>query len=168
MLFRSPFVDPVPLVRWGWGDNSTETIERAVANKTILMSWFNSTVLVADEQTCSNSLLMYIGSDGSTVYRNTYRQGPRPPLGFDESRLSGFTEAPDFVVPIGEAPYNSTITEHVEYLPVTVDLMVAKGCDGMLFNLIEDLYKAGILKKALPGQSGVTGGEMLFRRGVGL
>jgi hypothetical protein len=26
--------------------------------------------------------------------------------------------------------------------------MVAKGCDGMLFSLIEDLYKVGILRKA--------------------
>lgn len=165
---RLPFVDPVPLLRWGWADNSTKTVEEAVANKTAFMSWFNSTVLVADEQTCSNSLLMYVGSlVGETLYRNEYREKPTPPWGFDETSLSGYSEAPDFVVPIGEAPYNSTITEHVEYLPVTVDFMVAKGCDGMLFSLIEDLYEADILKKALSGQSGITGGGILFRRAVG-
>lgn len=165
---RRPFVDPVPLLRWGWGDNSTETVERAVANKTMFMSWFNSTVLVPDAQTCSDSLLMYVGSNAGTVYRNEYRDEPSPPWGFGTWSVSGFSEAPDFVVPIGEAPYNSTITEHVEYLPVTVDFMVAKGCDGMLFSLIEDLYEAGILKKALPGRSGITGGEILFKRQLGL
>lgn len=45
-------------------------------------------------------------------------------------------------------------------------MMVAKGCDGMLFALIEDLYKAGILKEAKTGQSGITGGDILFRRGL--
>lgn len=165
---RRPFVDPVPLVRWGWAENSTATVEEAVANKTMFMSWFNSTVLVPDAETCSNSLLMYVGSIGDTIYRNVYRDEPGPPYGFGEWSVSGFSEAPDFVVPIGEAPYNSSITHHVEYLPVTVDFMVAKGCDGMLFSLIESLYEAGILKKALAGRSGITGGDILFRRGVGV
>lgn len=165
---RRPFVDPVPLVRWGWGENSTATVEEAVANKTTFMSWFNSTVLPENPETCSDTLLMYVGSSGDTVYRNVYRHEPVPPYGFGEGSVSGFSEAPDFVVPIGEAPYNSTITRHVEYLPVTVDFMAAKGCDGMLFSLIEDLYKVGILKTALPGRSGITGGEILFRRDIDL
>jgi hypothetical protein len=53
----------------------------------------------------------------------------------------------------------------VEYLPVTANLMVAKGCDGMLFSLIEDLYEAGILKESQPGRSVVSGGEILLKRG---
>jgi hypothetical protein len=165
---RRPFVDPVPLLRWAWGENSTATVEEAVANKTMFMSWFNSTVLVPDAQTCSESLLMYVGSIGAQIYRNVYLDDPVPPYGFGEWSISGFSECPDFVVPIGEAPYNSTVTGHVEYLPVTVDFMAAKGCDGMLFDLIEDLYTAGILKTALPGRSGITGGPILFRRELGL
>jgi hypothetical protein len=73
-------------------------------------------------------------------------------------------EVPDYVVPLGEAPYNSTITGHVEHLPVTANLMAAKGCDGMLFSLINDLYEAGVLKESKVGRSGVTGGEILLRR----
>jgi hypothetical protein len=88
------------------------------------------------------------------------------PFGFGNSRISVMAENPDFVVPLGEAPYNSTITGHVEYLPVTVNFMVAKGCDGMLFSLIGDLYEAGVLKESKVGQSGVTGGEILLRRGM--
>ena len=34
----------------------------------------------------------------------------------------------------------------VEYLPVTVDIVAAKGCDGMLFELAKALTTAGILK----------------------
>jgi hypothetical protein len=92
---------------------------------------------------------MYVGSSTPhPVYRNTYWDAPGIPFGFSNSRISVMAEVPDFVVPPGEAPYNSTITGHMEYLPVTANLMVAKGCDGMLFSLIEDLYKAGILRKA--------------------
>jgi hypothetical protein len=165
---RRPAVDPVPLLRWGWGENNTQTAQDAIANKTTFMSWWNTTVLPPSDETCSDSLLMYVGSSGSTVYRNVYLSDPTPPYGFGEWSVSGFSECPDFVVPIGEAPYNSTITQHVEYLPVTVDFMAAKGCDGMLFSFIQDLHKAGLIKTALPGRSGITGGEILFRRETGV
>ena len=64
------------------------------------------------------------------------------------------------VVPIGQASYNSTITLHREFLPVTVDFLAAKGCDGMLFQLIEDLRAAGIVNATMAGQT-IHGGEIL-------
>jgi hypothetical protein len=162
---RRPFVNPVPLARWGWGDNQTYTVDDAVANKTIFMNWANQTFLAPSPETCSESLTMYIGSSTPRpVYRNTYWDEPGVPFGFGNSRISVMAEVPDFVVPLGEAPYNSTITGRVEYLPVTADLMVAKGCDGMLFSLIEDLYKVGILKESQPGRSVVSGGDILLKR----
>jgi hypothetical protein len=65
---------------------------------------------------------------------------------------------------VGQAAYNSTITLHEEYLPVTVDIMAARGCDGLIFGLVQDLVKAGILKASAAGYSDVDGGEVLFRR----
>lgn len=163
---RTPFINPVPLARWGWGDDQTATLEEGIANKTTFMAWANSSFLAPSAQTCSESLIMYVGSTAHTNYRNEYLGEPGVPLGWTNSRISIFSEAPDFVVPIGEAPYDSIITGHVEYLPVTANFMAAKGCDGMLFSLISDLYEAGIVKKALAGQSGVTGGEILYRRSL--
>ncbi|KAF1831948.1 glutamyl-tRNA amidotransferase [Decorospora gaudefroyi] len=162
---RLPFVNPTPLARWGWGDNQTLTIQDAIADKTVFQTWANETLLAPSPKTCSDSLVMYPGST-RTVYRNTYWEPPSVPLGFGNSRISVMAEVPDHVVPLGEAPYNSTITGHVEYLPVSASLMVAKGCDGMLFSLIEGLYEARILKESRVGRSGVTGGEILFRRDV--
>ncbi|KAF1845050.1 amidase signature enzyme [Cucurbitaria berberidis CBS 394.84] len=163
---RLPFVNPVPLARWGWGDNQTLTVDEGIANKTVFMNWANKTFLAPSAKTCSDSLVMYVGSTASTTYRNAYLKEPGVPFGWSNSRISIMSEAPDFVVPLGEAPYNSTITGHVEYLPVTANLMAAKGCDGMLFSLIKGLYEAGILKESLAGKSGVTGGEILLRRGL--
>lgn len=65
---------------------------------------------------------------------------------------------------VGQASYNSSISEHLEYLPLASQVMAAKGCDGMLFGLIRDLLQAGILKTLQPGYSAFTGGEVI---GVG-
>jgi hypothetical protein len=162
---RRPFVNPVPLARWGWGANQSNPVSEGIANKTLFMEWARSAILAPSNATCSQSLVMYVGSTARANPRNVYLPEPGVPFGFSSSRISVMAEVPDFVVPIGEAAYNSTITGHVEYLPVTANFMAAKGCDGMLFSLIAELHAAGILKTALPGRSGITGGEILLRRG---
>ncbi|KAF2091894.1 glutamyl-tRNA amidotransferase [Saccharata proteae CBS 121410] len=161
---RLPFVDPAPLVRWSFGDNSSETIENAVTNKTLFMDWFNSKVLVPDPVTCSNSLLLYVGSEAEADYINEYSGPPSVPYGFSSSRISPFSEAPDMVLPVGQAAFNSTVTGHLEFLPVTVDIMAAKGCDGMIFSLVEALLDEGILSVSQTGMSSVDGGDVLFKR----
>lgn len=95
------------------------------------MDWFNSKILVNNSKTCSESLLLYT-ADISPQYRNQYNGPPTVPFGFSTGRISVFTEVPDVVVPIGQASYQSTITGHMEMLPVTVDFLAAKGCDGMV------------------------------------
>ena len=42
---------------------------------------------------------------------------------------------PQLVVPIGQVPYESTITNHTEYLPISISLYAAAGCDYMLWDL---------------------------------
>lgn len=54
---------------------------------------------------------------------------------------------------MGQAPYNSTITLHEEFLPVAVDIVAAKGCDGMVFELAEQLQKAGITRVPKAGST---------------
>lgn len=68
------------------------------------------------------------------------------------------------VILVGETRYFSNITLHDEYLPVTVNIMAARGCDGMLYGLVEDLVKEGLLKPTVAGQSSLDGGEVLFKR----
>lgn len=65
-------------------------------------------------------------------------------------------------MPIGETPYLSNITLQTEYLPVSVDILAAKGCDGMIFGLVQDLIKAGLLKGTKAGCSAVSGEQILF------
>lgn len=72
-------------------------------------------------------------------------------MGFHDVYIAVMARTPDLVVPVGEIPYNSTVTLKTEYIPVAVSLVAARGCDFMLVNLIEDLEKAGVLKPVSTG-----------------
>lgn len=61
---------------------------------------------------------------------------------------------------VGQASYNSTITLHEEVLPVAVDIIAAPGCDAVIFELAEQLNKAGIVN--IP-----KAGSTMYRRGLG-
>jgi len=69
---------------------------------------------------------------------------------------------PDVAIPIGSAAYISRITLHTEFLPVTVAILAAKGCDGLIFGLVQDLQAAGIVNVSQTGQT-ILGGEILLR-----
>jgi len=162
---RKPFVNPAALARWSWGDSypSTQLVEENHRRK-IFADWFANDVLVADKETCSNSFFIYVGSKGDVDYRNRYTAPPTAPTGWGISRISPYWGGPDFVVPVGEVAYFSDITHHEEYLPVTVDIMAARGCDGLIYSFIHRLVEAGILKNIVSGRSSIDGGDLLVRR----
>lgn len=71
---RRPFINPVPLTRWAYGQSFPATAEeQALANKTVFTDWWNSNVVLKSESSCSESILLYPGASGSPNYRNTYR-----------------------------------------------------------------------------------------------
>jgi hypothetical protein len=127
------------------------------------MDWFNTEVLppVDDPLMCSSGILLHPLSTGSFGRRDVYRDPPSPPFGWSGSQMTIFSEAPDSVFPLGQVASFSNITEHTEYLPVTVDIMVAKGCDGLIPRLAQDLLEAGILFIPKTG-GGLKGGAVLF------
>ncbi|KJZ76406.1 hypothetical protein HIM_04135 [Hirsutella minnesotensis 3608] len=163
---RRPFVNPGPLARWAFADSLPDNaLEQAIANKTIFKTWFNKEILPpsTDPTECSSSLILYTQSNGKPDYRDQYGEPPEAPSVVRNEDISGFSEIPDGVFPIGEVPFFSSVTNHTEFLPVTIDVMVAKGCDGLLARLAKDLVDARILKTPQTG-SGISGGEILLRR----
>ncbi|RDW72673.1 glutamyl-tRNA(Gln) amidotransferase, subunit A [Aspergillus mulundensis] len=163
---RRPFIDPVPLSRWNWGLSYPDSqLDIELANKEVFKAWWNSTVQVFDEETCADSLVLYVGTAGTPTYRNVYRDIPGIPLGFSSARISNMAGVPDMVVPVGQARYNSTITLREEYLPVAVDIIAPHGCDLMVFSLVNELVERGIVGE--PGTGSVmypraTGDERIY------
>jgi hypothetical protein len=164
---RLPFVDPAPLARWAYGDSVPDSfLADSIRNKTLFMDWFNSKFLVPvdDAAQCSSALMLYVASTGSgTSLRNRYIGAPTAPFGFSSGRISVMAEVPDHVLPIGQMASRSSVTKHDEYFPVAVDIMAAKGCDGLLVKLAQDLADAGIITAPKVGGT-ITGGDILFKR----
>jgi hypothetical protein len=70
---RRPFIDPVPLVRWAFGESfGPNAAEIANTNRTIFKGWWETHVVLPNTKTCSDSLLLYPGNLASTSYRNRY------------------------------------------------------------------------------------------------
>lgn len=162
---RVPFIDPSPLIRWAWADSlPSDALSDAINEKTVFMEWFNSAILspVDDARQCSSALLLYPGSTGAQEPRNQYGAAPGIPSGFSSGRISVFSECPDSVFPVGQVSEYSNITQHDEYLPVTVDVMVAKGCDGLLVRLAQDLVGEGLVLVPEAGQT-LYGGDVLMK-----
>lgn len=128
------------------------------------MDWFGTEILspVDDPAQCSSGILLYPGSTGSQNPRNTYGSAPSVPFGFSNGRISVFSECPDSVFPVGQASSFSSITQHDEYFPVAVDVLVAKGCDGLLVKLAQDLVAVGIVPVPEVGAT-IYGGDVLMR-----
>ncbi|XP_014559420.1 hypothetical protein COCVIDRAFT_91936 [Bipolaris victoriae FI3] len=161
---RLPAVNPVPLARWAFGDAQPSTaLADALTNKTVFMDWFQNHVLKEDRRSCTSAVLAYINAP-IVQYRSTYRSPPQAPSGFTNQYFSVMAEVPDITIPIGQMSYHSTTTNHTEQLPVSINLMVAKGCDATLLNLVTKLYHAGVLKASEVGASLVDGGEILQKK----
>jgi hypothetical protein len=164
---RLPFVDPAPLARWAYGDSlPASALDDAIRNKTLFMDWFNTEILppVSDTAQCSSALMLYVQTTGSgTNTRNQYINPPSVPFGFSSGRISVLAEVPDHVFPIGQVASKSSVTKHDEFFPVAVDVLAAKGCDGLLVKLAQDLTDAGILKVPKVGGT-ITGGDILMKK----
>lgn len=166
---RLPFVDPSPLIRWTWADTlPSDALSEAINEKTVFMDWFTSSVLPPaaataddDARQCSSALLLYPGSTGAQEPRDVYGPAPGVPLGFSSGRISVFSGCPDSVLPAGQARGYSGVTRHDEYFPVTVDVMAARGCDGLLARLARDLVAEGLVVVPEAGRT-IYGGEVLM------
>lgn len=152
---RQPYVNPGPLTRWQWGQVNApdEVYAEALRNISTFSEWYSTEGYGRrDPDSCSESVYTYAFQTGDPTYRDEYlTPATSPPLGMAESRVAVIAGAPEVVIPIGEVPYNSTKSLQVEYLPVSMALRMARGCDYVLANLVRKLEEAGIIRPVAPG-----------------
>ena len=72
-------------------------------------------------------------------------------------RFTSLAGLPDYVVTIGTVNYgessfsNSSLTD--QSLPISVNIVAARGCDFMILNLVNNLFDQGVIKQVKAGTS---------------
>ncbi|KAI8169014.1 Amidase 1 [Colletotrichum sp. SAR 10_70] len=161
---RLPFVNPVPLARWAYGDSLPEpAADDAVRNMTLFKDWFQDVVLKPDNRTCSSSIIAY-ASPPITQYRNVYRSPPTIPFGFATSYLSVFAGVPDLVIPnlgeeLGLARLNHLCKEVGKIYPRGARLILV--ADGPVYNDLlgipdADYFDYGVQLRELARREGFS------------
>ncbi|KAK8843917.1 hypothetical protein IAR55_006709 [Kwoniella newhampshirensis] len=152
---RIPFVAPSPNIRWAWGRvNLTQAnYDEEVRRKAVYQSFVIDNVLTPDNTTCSKTIYFSPYNTGtSPAYRNIYRSPPSN--GFFNTGMESFMAGnPQMMIPIGQLPYQSTVSNHTEYLPASVTAYAAPGCDYVLWDLAAALQEAGILSSVATGRT---------------
>ncbi|KAG7079993.1 hypothetical protein JMJ78_0007096 [Colletotrichum scovillei] len=116
-------------------------------------------VLFNTTESCSESIMIYdIGTGGLPSFREAeLNESPGAALPADTgtrgaaSALASYFGSADFTIPIGQVPYYSNITYREEMMPVTINMVARRGCDFVLFNLVEELTKLGVLGPVTTG-----------------
>lgn len=122
---------------------------------------FDEQVLGSSSKSCSKSILVHdIGYKGKPAFRSKeLNEDPGsdflivPGTAEASGNICPFFGCADFTVPVGEVLYFSNVTMQEEVLPVTVNLVVRRGCDFVLYNLVEKLADAGVLKTVKVGKT---------------
>lgn len=165
---RRPFINPSTRQIWNWSDVEKPSLGDALTKKATFKEWWNGNVILPDPQSCSDSLVIYSGADALGVAGSPSDRDILSPFsGLVKGLLGGlfispFAEGPDFAITIGEVAYNSTITQRQEYIPVSVDILAAQGCDMMLLDLLQELAESGLVSAVKPGSS-ISGGQTYIK-----
>ncbi|KAK5944856.1 hypothetical protein PMZ80_002058 [Knufia obscura] len=168
---RFPPIDPAR--RPGWITRTPENYtqaqyDNALAIKRNFSSWMNHDFLGNGNPTmgscADSSLWIYdIGTGGLPSYREedlldrnnvtTARLSYTPPGVLTSGvNFCSFAGCADYTIPIGQVGYFSNVTQVVEMVPVTVSVVAKRGCDFVLFNVVERLAEVGILKTVKTGR----------------
>nr|AJP77092.1 indole-3-acetamide (IAM) hydrolase [Tricholoma vaccinum] len=166
-LFGStPSFDIRPRAMFAQGSKlSDEDFAEAVTFKRTFAKSVSEHLIRADDKSCSDSIFMYdAGTGGLPSYRvedfnslsgstpfvlTTTVAGSKASEYF--TYIGSMGGLPEITVPIGQVGYYSQVSRHWEVLPVAVQLVAHPGCDEMLFQLVEDLAAAGVLKSVKVG-----------------
>lgn len=163
---RFPPIDPAR--RPGWisfdeSETNQTTYDDALDTKNTAVEWYEREFQYSTPESCSESVMLYdIGTGGLPSFRER-ELNESPDASYlavtpEGAAITGAGICPifgcaDFTVPIGQVPYQSNVTFHKEMVPVTINMVVKRGCDFVLYNMIEKLADEGVLKTVKTGRT---------------
>lgn len=149
-----PPIDPIVNASWWDGQNETTRANypESLRRKGVFGKWYTESVLPANADTCSEYIFAHTYHVPPSLTKVTPRAAvTQRQRGWYDGIYTNYAGTPEIVVPVGQVQYWSPYTRRDEWQPVTVALSVAKGCDLVLFDLVDRLAELGLLKEVLPG-----------------
>ncbi|KAK7752396.1 hypothetical protein SLS62_005734 [Diatrype stigma] len=170
---RFPPVDPARRPGWRAYDERYYSAERyagALATKRAAVDWFEAEVLRAGgaASSCSESVMVWdIGTGGVPSYREralveagvaangaaAFLAVTPAGAGINGANLCPIYGCVDMTIPIGQVPYRSNVSLVEEMVPVTVSVVARRGCDFMLWDIVERLAEEGVLRTVGTGRT---------------
>ncbi|KAJ4299616.1 hypothetical protein N0V90_004862 [Kalmusia sp. IMI 367209] len=123
-------------LKWVWGIGrliSEDQKQHALDRYKVFKQWFIEKIMQPDEM---RTIIVLPIETLEPRYRDVTPDLPiEPPKGLSVLYLSPTLGAPEIVVPAGHVPFESRVTEQIEYLPMAVSLLGAPGTDMELITL---------------------------------
>ena len=160
-------LDPVPERMFRKGKKLTQSdFVEALALKNRFSAALDEQVFLSNPKTCADSLFMY---DAATGGRPSFRREDlngfegateliltSPPENSRTDQLFHYVASmaglPEVTIPLGQVQYMSPVTGQWEWMPVAVQIVTKRGCDGVLYELIRKLGDKGIVKAVQAGK----------------
>lgn len=126
-------------------------------------------VFLPHSKTCADSIFIYdAATGGKPSFRheelNDFEGATQfvltsPPKGSTEGPkaeqffhyIASMAGLPEVTIPLGQVQYKSPVTGKWEYMPVAVQVVTRRGCDGILYELVRKLGDKGIVKAVKAG-----------------
>ncbi|UZP46539.1 hypothetical protein NXS19_014351 [Fusarium pseudograminearum] len=166
--------------RRGWLEiNKTyteELHEEDLALKSTIEDWVAKELLTPSTKSCSKAIYIYISVAGM-LYKPDIAQTPSTPPSANSwmrfpikklqlrdstqqstatrllGRLASVAGIPDYSISLGAFDMGSVsnVTLQNQSTPVSVNIMAGRGCDFVIFDIVEALYKEGLIREVKSG-----------------
>ncbi|KAG4260184.1 hypothetical protein FPRO03_02007 [Fusarium proliferatum] len=136
---QQPYVIPFVRQRWTLGA-SVSNVEHEEATRRLLVyrKWLHNQFF-GDEN--FETFVILPVADVRPVYRDEKLESPETQSPCDQLFLPPILGSPDVVIPIGETPYHSKISNRAEFLPVLANLVAAPGRDHELLKAVDTILE---------------------------
>lgn len=154
----SPPVDPSVNLTWTNGQNETirSRYDEAIRRGQQFRDFYTEHVNPTNEDTCSESIIAYTYFTDVPDNRQDLVEfdftGGDVTGGFWNTLPQSYGGAPEIIVPFGQVEYFSNFTRRMEYRPITASFSAARGCDAVLFKMVDDLAQAGLVGEVQTGR----------------
>ncbi|KAF5344802.1 hypothetical protein D9758_014416 [Tetrapyrgos nigripes] len=152
---RSPHINPQVRYRWRYGESKgADGYAAELEKRETFENWTLSNFLTDNAESCTESIFLYPINSGTYSSRETYYSSPFIiPFGFSSNRVANLARSAEVVIPIGQIPFHSNITEVEEHLPVSISLVARRGCDFVLLDLVDKLADEGLVQEVKTGRT---------------